>query len=265
MNQQGNVPTIPNCFNLCGKIALITGASRGIGAAVAKLFAENGAQVIISSRNQQNLDELAATLNAQFSDQSPVTPIACHIGQPQAIDDLIKTIVAKFGRIDILINNAATNPFFGELLDTPQSAIDKTFEVNIQGYLNISQQVGKLMREAKKGCIINTASVNGIIPAPMQGIYSMTKATILSMTAALAKETAKYGMRVNAVLPGLTDTQFASALTKNEKLLQSILPMIPMGRMAQPEEIAPAFLFLASDAASYITGVFLPVDGGLLA
>jgi len=249
-------------FDLKGKIALITGASRGIGEAVARLLSVHGAQVIISSRNQDKLDELAASINA---DGGQVKAMACHIGDAQAVTGLLDSIKREFGRIDILINNAATNPFFGELLDTPEAAIEKTIEVNIKGYLQMSQLVGKMMRDNGGGSIINTASVNGVIPAPMQGIYSMTKATVISMTAALAKETAQYGIRVNAVLPGLTDTKFASALTKNEALLKRVLPMIPMGRMAQPEEIAPAFLFLASDAASYISGVNLPVDGGLLA
>ncbi len=247
-------------FDLSGKVALITGASRGIGEAVAKLFVANGAQVIISSRNQESLDELAATIG-----NDKVVAMACHIGESEAMSQLLENIKEKFGKVDILVNNAATNPFFGELLDTPDSAVEKTIDVNIKGYLKMSQLVGKMMRDSGGGVIINTASVNGETPAPMQGVYSMTKATVMSMTAALAKETAKYNIRVNAVLPGLTDTKFASALTQNEKMLKMILPMIPMGRMAQPEEIAPSFLFLASDAASYITGINLPVDGGLLA
>ncbi|NVJ61527.1 MAG: glucose 1-dehydrogenase [Gammaproteobacteria bacterium] len=246
-------------FGLKGKVALITGASRGIGEAVARLYVANGAKVIISSRNQEALDELAKTI-----DPENVIAMACHIGEREAMDKLLGDIKEQFGRIDVLVNNAATNPFFGEVLDTPDSAIDKTIDVNIKGYLAMSQLVGKMMRDTGGGVIINTASVNGVSPAPMQGIYSMTKATVMSMTQAMAKECAKYNIRVNSVLPGLTDTKFASALTKNEKMLKMILPLIPMNRMAQPEEIAPAFLFLASDAASYVTGVNLPVDGGLL-
>lgn len=250
---------VEDVFSVRNKVVLITGASRGIGAATARLFAANGATVVIVSREQAALDELAEAI-----DPNKVIPMACHIGDAHATEKLIQTIVTRFNKIDVLINNAATNPFFGELLDTPDEAVAKTIEVNINGYLRLSQQVGKHMRETGGGVILNTASVNGIRPAPMQGIYSMTKATIISMTAALAKECAKYNIRVNAILPGLTDTKFASALTKNEKMLQMILPMIPMNRMAAPEEIAPAFLFLASDAASYITGAELAVDGGLL-
>jgi len=250
-------------FSLEGKVALVTGASRGIGEAVARLFASQGAQVIISSRRQESLDELAEIIN-QEGHSGSVVGMACHIGNTESVNSLLEQLTAKFDKIDILVNNAATNPFFGELIDTPESMVDKTIDVNIKGYLMISQMVAQIMKENGGGSIINTSSINGVIPGMMQGIYSITKAAVISMTASMAKETARYGIRVNAVLPGLTDTKFASALTKNEKMLNSILPMIPMARMAQPEEIAPAFLFLASDEASYITGVNLPVDGGLL-
>jgi len=251
-------------FNLEGKVALITGASRGIGEAVARLFAQQGAKVIIASRNQDALDQLASAIN-ESNGNNNVVSMACHIGNSESVNGLLAKLTAQFNKIDVLVNNAATNPFFGELLDTPESMIQKTIDVNIKGYLQMSQLVGKIMKENGGGSIINTASVNGVSAGPMQGIYSMTKATVISMTGAMAKETAKYGIRVNAVLPGLTDTKFASALTQNDKMLNSILPLIPMARMAQPEEIAPAFLYLASEASSYVTGISLPVDGGLLA
>ncbi len=250
-------------FSLKGKTAIITGASRGIGEATARLFAQQGAQVIISSRRQESLNELAETINEE-GHSGNVFPLACHIGDSASVSNFLQEVSKDFSTIDILVNNAATNPFFGELIDTPESMVDKTIDVNIKGYLAISQAVAKIMKENGGGSIINTASINGVIPGQMQGIYSITKAAVISMTASMAKETARYGIRVNAVLPGLTDTKFASALTKNEKMLKSILPLIPMARMAQPEEIAPAFLFLASNEASYITGVNLPVDGGLL-
>jgi len=255
--------SLQSAFSLQGKTALITGASRGIGEATARLFASQGATVIISSRRQEALDELAAQINSE-GHAGKVEGLACHIGNNDSVSALLDSLTAKYKQIDILINNAATNPFFGELIETPESMIEKTIDVNIKGYLMISQMVAKIMKKNGGGSIINTASINGVIPGMMQGIYSITKAAVISMTASMAKETARYGIRVNAVLPGLTDTKFASALTKNEQLLKSILPMIPMARMAQPEEIAPAFLFLASDAASYVTGISLPVDGGIL-
>ncbi|MFT5520609.1 MAG: NAD(P)-dependent dehydrogenase (short-subunit alcohol dehydrogenase family) [Enterobacterales bacterium] len=249
-------------FDLTGKVALITGASRGIGLAVANLFAEFGAEVIVSSRKQESLDEVAASINAKGG---KAHAMACHIGDAEAVGELMSNIKKQFGRLDILVNNAATNPYFGHILDTNESAIRKTVEVNIEGYFQMSQLAGQLMREEGGGCIINTASINGVQPGPMQGIYSITKAAIISMTQAFAKECAPQNIRVNAVLPGLTETKFASALTQNEAMLKRTLPSIPMHRVAQPEEIAPAFLYLASDAASYVTGISLPVDGGILA
>ncbi|MGV6852828.1 MAG: SDR family oxidoreductase [bacterium] len=250
-----------NAFSLDGKVALITGASRGIGAAVAQLMTQFGAHVIVSSRSQESVQQVADSIQKKGGN---ATAIACHIGNKQAVTELMKQIKKDFGKLDILVNNAATNPYFGHILDTNDSAIRKTVEVNIEGYFQMSQLAGQLMREAGSGCIINTASVNGVRPGPMQGIYSITKAAVISMTQAFAKECAPLNIRVNAILPGLTETKFASALTKNKQMLNSILPMIPMHRVAQPEEIAPAFVFLASDAASYITGITLPVDGGIL-
>jgi NAD(P)-dependent dehydrogenase (short-subunit alcohol dehydrogenase family) len=245
-------------FSLENKVALITGASRGIGEEVAKLYAQAGAKVIISSRKLDGLQKVVDKIGDQASAK------VCHIGDEDSIQNLVNEIKEEHGRIDVLVNNAAANPYFGHILDTPLAAMKKTIEVNIEGYFLMSQLVGQLMREQGGGCIINTASVNGVSPGPMQGIYSVTKAAIISMTKAFAKECAPQNIRVNSVLPGLTDTKFASALTQNEKMLKMILPIIPMHRMAQPEEIAPIFLFLASDAASYITGTDIPVDGGLL-
>ena len=248
-------------FSLEGKVALISGASRGIGEEVAKLYAKAGAHVIATSRK---IEGVQAVVDKIQQSGGQATAMACHIGEQDAIEDLVAAVKEKFGKVDVLVNNAAANPYFGHILDTPISALRKTVEVNIEGYFLMSQLVGQMMRESGGGNIINTASVNGVSPGPMQGIYSVTKAAIISMTQSFAKECAPQKIRVNAVLPGLTDTKFASALTQNEAMLKSILPAIPMHRMAQPEEIAPIFLFLASDAASYITGVSVPVDGGLL-
>ena len=260
-NQMLKKITSKQAFDLTGKVALITGASRGIGMAVAHLFAEFGAEVIVSSRKQESVQTVADSI---IEKGGKAHAIACHIGNAEAVSQLMLTIKQQFGALDILVNNAAANPYFGHILDTDEGALRKTIEVNIQGYFQMSQLAGQLMRETGGGCIINTASVNGVRSGPMQGIYSITKAAVIAMTEAFAKECAPQNIRVNAVLPGLTETKFASALTQNEALLKSYLPMIPMHRVAQPEEIAPAFLFLASDAASYITGISLPVDGGIL-
>ncbi len=248
-------------FDLSGRVALITGASRGIGEATARLLAEQGAHVIVSSRKQEDLDKVAAAITAAGG---KATAIAAHQGESAALKSLMAEIAEKFGRLDILVNNAATNPYFGHISDTDVGMIDKTLQVNIKGYFELSALASKLMKKGGGGSIVNIASINGVKPGNMQGIYSITKAAVINMTLAFAKECAPWKVRANAILPGLTDTKFASALTKNEQILKTVLPQIPLGRMAQPEEIAPAILFLASDAASYVTGTTLTVDGGFL-
>jgi len=250
-------------FDLSGRIALITGASRGIGEATARLLAEQGAHVIISSRKQEDLDNVADSIGKSGG---KATAIAAHQGESAALERLMGEIESAFGRLDILVNNAATNPYFGHVLDTQTSMIDKTLQVNVKGYFELSMLAGRLMRKTGTGgAIVNVASINGIKPGMAQAIYSVTKAAVINMTKAFAKECAPQKIRVNAVLPGLTDTRFASALTRNEQILKAFLPQIPLNRVAQPAEIAPAVLFLVSDAASYVTGTTIVADGGYLA
>lgn len=248
-------------FDLTGKVALITGASRGIGEATARLLAEQGAHVVISSRKQEDLDKVAASINAAGG---KCTAIAAHQGESAALKALIAEIESGLGRLDILVNNAATNPYFGHISDTDVSMIDKTMQVNIKGYFELAALASKLMKKTGGGAIVNIASINGVKPGMFQGIYSLTKAAVINMTQAFAKECAPWKIRCNAVLPGLTETKFASALTKNEQLLKMALNAIPLGRVAQPSEIAPAILYLVSDAASYVTGTTLTVDGGMI-
>jgi NAD(P)-dependent dehydrogenase (short-subunit alcohol dehydrogenase family) len=248
-------------FDLSGKVAIVSGASRGIGESTAKLLAAYGAQVICSSRKLDGSGAVAGTINR---DGGKAIAMACHVGETNAIDAFIAEVEKTFGRVDILVNNAAANPYFGHILDTPLEAMQKTIDVNIRGFFYMSQKVGQLMKKQGGGSIVNTASINGVRPGLGQGIYSVTKAAIINMTQAFAKECAPFKIRCNAVLPGLTDTKFASALTRNEQILKNFLPLIPLGRYAQPDEIAPAILFLASDAASYITGSCITADGGYL-
>jgi NAD(P)-dependent dehydrogenase (short-subunit alcohol dehydrogenase family) len=248
-------------FDLTGRVALITGASRGIGAATARLLAQQGAHVVISSRKQEDLDKVAAEINASGG---KATAIAAHQGESAALHRLMGEIEAGLGRLDILVNNAATNPYFGHISDTDMSMVDKTLQVNIKGYFELAALASKLMKKNGGGAIVNIASINGVKPGMFQGIYSISKAAVINMTQSFAKECAPWNVRVNAVLPGLTETKFASALTKNDQILKVALQQIPLARVAQPEEIAPAILYLVSDAASYVTGTTLTVDGGLI-
>jgi len=248
-------------FDLKDCVALITGASRGIGEATARLLAEQGAHVIISSRKQESLDTVAASINATGG---KATAIAAHQGESAALKALMSEIESAFGRLDILVNNAATNPYFGHISDTEMGMVDKTLQVNIKGYFELSALASKLMKKSGGGAIVNIASINGVKPGMFQGIYSISKAAVINMTLAFAKECAPWKVRCNAVLPGLTDTKFAASLIQNEQIMKAVLQQIPLARMAQPEEIAPAILYLVSDASSYVTGTTLTVDGGLI-
>jgi len=249
-------------FDLDGKIAFVSGASRGIGEAIAKLLAQQGAHVIVSSRK---IDGCQAVADAIVEAGGKASAIACHIGEMEQISAVFAQIRERFGRLDILVNNAATNPQFCHILDTDLSAFQKTVDVNIRGYFYMSIEAGKLMREHGGGSIINVASINGVSPGDFQGIYSITKGAVINMTKAFAKECAQFGIRCNALLPGLTDTKFASALVNNDAIREMALKQIPLRRVAEPSEMAGAVLYLASDASSYTTGVSLNVDGGYLA
>lgn len=249
-----------NLFNLDGKIALVTGASRGIGQSIAELLAEQGAHVIISSRKQEDCEKVANVINAAGGSAQAM---ACHIGDLQQIESIFTQIRDQQGRLDILINNAATNPYFGHILDTGIDFFQKTVDVNIRGYFFMSVEAGKLMRENGGGNIVNTASVNALQPGQMQGIYSITKAAVVNMTRAFAKECAQFNIRCNAILPGLTKTKFAGALFDNEKFYRHAVSNIPMRRHAEPDEMAGTVLYLVSDASSYTTGEIIVVDGGL--
>lgn len=247
-------------FDLTGKIALVSGASRGIGAAIAKLLARYGAHVIVSSRKQ---NECAAVAAAIVAAGGKAEAFACHVGRMEDIGALFAHIRATHARLDICVNNAATNPYFGHVLDTDLGAFNKTVEVNVRGYFFMSIEAGKLMRDNGGGAIVNTASINAIQPGPMQGIYSITKAAVVNMTKTFAKECAPLGIRCNALLPGLTKTQFAGALFEHEAIYKAAIDKIPLGRHAEPEEMAGTVLYLVSDASSYTNGECILVDGGI--
>ncbi len=248
-------------FDLSGKIAVVTGASRGIGAEIARLLAAQGAHVIVSSRKQEDCQKV---VDAIVADGGSAEASACHIGELAQIEALFVRLEQTHGRLDVLVNNAAVNPYFGPITETDPAIFQKTVDVNIRGYFYMSSFGAKLMAKHGGGSIINVASVNGVVPGFQQGIYSITKAAVISMTRAFAVECAEAGVRCNALLPGLTDTKFAAVLVNTPAILKQALAHVPMRRVAQPSEMAGAALYFASAASSYTTGAVLNVDGGYL-
>jgi len=249
-------------FALDGKVALVTGASRGIGEAIAVSLADYGAQCILVSRKADALQKVVDEISSRGGKAEAV---ACHVGDLDQINALFARVKDRYGRLDILINNAGTNPYFGEMLGADEGIWDKTFDVNLKGPFFITQHAARLMNDSGGGAIVNVSSINGVKPALLQGIYSMTKAGIISMTKAFAKELAPKNIRVNAILPGLVDTHFSQAIMNNEMIYDYAIKMIPMARHAVPREIAGAVIYLVSDAASFTTGACFVVDGGALA
>lgn len=250
-----------NIFDLTGKVALVSGASRGIGEEIALCLADYGAHVIVSSRKIEGCQSVADKIIANGGSAEALT---CNVGNMDDITATFQHIKQQHnGKLDILINNGAANPYFGHILDTDIAAFDKTVDVNIRGYFFMSIEAGKLMREQGGGSIVNTASVNAIQPGDMQGIYSITKAAVVNMTKSFAKECAPFGIRCNALLPGFTKTKFAGALFTNDEIYKKAVANIPMSRHAEPNEMAGAVLYLASNASSYTNGECIVVDGGL--
>jgi NAD(P)-dependent dehydrogenase (short-subunit alcohol dehydrogenase family) len=249
-------------FDLKDRIALVTGASRGIGRAIAEALAEQGAEVVLVSRRQESLETVAAGICEKGG---KAAGFACNMGSLADMDDLFDRIRETYGRLDILVNNAATNPYFGEMASIDEGAWGKTMDVNLKGPFFMIQKAVPLMEAAGTGAIVNVSSVNGIRPAAFQGVYSITKGALITMTRAFAKELAPRQIRVNALLPGFTDTQFSSVLMQNKEVYDMVIEQIPLKRHADPVEMAGAVLYLVSDAASYTTGACLTCDGGLLA
>jgi len=249
-------------FSLTGKIALITGASRGIGESIAKALAAQGAQCILVSRKAEGLDKVAEEIRKEGG---MAETMACHMGYLDQIQALFDNVKERFGKLHILINNAATNPHFGELTTAEEGHWDKIMDVNLKGPFFMIQKAVPLLEAAGGGAVMNVSSINGVSPAFLQGVYSISKAGIISMTKAYAKELAPKNIRVNALLPGMTDTKFSQAILGNKEIHDYVIQQIPMGRAAQLDEMAGAALYMVSDAASYTTGACILCDGGMLA
>lgn len=246
-------------IHLSGKVAIVTGASRGIGAEIARSFARAGAKVVLASRKIEGLEVIAAEIREAGGE---ATAIAAHMGQEDAVKALVQQTVDTYGQVDVLVNNAATNPYFGPMMNIEWGAWDKTFDVNVKGYYTATREVVRHIQGRKgQGSIVNVASVAGFMAMPLQGVYAMTKAAVVSMTKTLSVELGP-DIRINAICPGLIDTKFASALTKNDDVLKMVMDKTSLKRVGKPEDVSGVALLLASDAGAYFTGAVLTVDGG---
>ena len=246
-------------FDLTGKVALVAGASRGIGAAVARAMAEQGAHVICASRKVAACQIVADEIVANGGKASAMT---VHLGDVAALGQVVADIEKAHGRLDILVNNGATNVFYGPAHKCPEDAYDKTFEVNVKGPYFLTAHAIPLMLKGGGGAVVNVASIDGVNPGVFRAVYGMTKAAVINMTKGFAKEYGNKGIRVNALLPGLTDTKLASALKEMPGIDRFMQENLAISRMAQPEEMVGAVLLMVSDEGSYMTGESITVDAG---
>jgi dehydrogenase/reductase SDR family protein 4 len=246
-------------FQLDGKVALVTGASKGIGEAIARGLAEFGAKVVVSSRKQEAVDAVASAFKA---DGLEATGIAANMGSLDDIHHLVDETIETYGGLDIIINNAAANPVFGPIQNPDERAFDKIIDVNLKGPFELCKAAYPILKQRGGGSIIHISSIGGLKPEANIGIYSVSKAAIINLSKAMAQDWGKDNIRVNAICLGLIKTKFSEALWQNDETLEGFLRHIPLGRAGNPEDIAGLALFLASDAAAYCTGGFYMADGG---
>ncbi len=246
-------------LSLAGKVAVVTGGSRGIGKAVALTLADAGADIAICSRKLADLEKVAEEIKAMGR---KALCVVMHNREVDSIKIAVDTIMKEFGRIDVLVNNAATNPGMGLLVDMEEKMYDQIMLTNLKGYTVMSQLVGKVMRDQKSGAIVNVSSVGGVTPDNGLALYCISKAGIGMLTRAMAKEMGPFGIRVNCVAPGVTRTKFSQALWSNEEMMKVEMAHMPIKRVAEPVEMGRIALFLASDASAYMTGQILVADGG---
>lgn len=250
---------LSSVFSLEGKVALITGASKGIGFGIAEIFSAAGAKVVICSRKQEALDEMANQLNSKGYE---ATGIACNVGNMEELPKLVEKTVEKYGGIDILVNNAATNPVFGPVHETSLEAFDKIMNVNVKAAFELTKLCYPHLRNSSGASVINISSIGGLSPEHGLGIYSVSKAALISLTKVFAKEWGDSKIRVNVICPGLIQTKFSEALWSNDKIMSMIMRQLAIKRAGTSEEIGAMALFLASSASSYTTGGVFTADGG---
>ncbi len=248
-------------FSLNDKVAIVTGASKGIGESIVRLFAAHGAKVVVSSRKQAAVDEVAESIRQDGGD---AIGIEAHMGKMDSIKTLVDKTVEHYGKIDVIVNNAATNPVFGPVENCDESAFDKIMDVNVKGCFELAKLALPSMKTAGGGSIINLSSIGGLRPEPGLGIYSVSKAALIMLTKVMAKEWGRHNVRANVICPGLIKTKFSEALWKNEKIGEHFMKNLPISRIGVPEDIARLALFLAADASSYSTGSVFTSDGGFL-
>ncbi|NDC76658.1 MAG: glucose 1-dehydrogenase [Chitinophagia bacterium] len=249
----------PESFELQGRVAVVTGASKGIGRAIARLLGRQGASVVVSSRRQEAVD---LTVTALREEGIEASAIAAHMGDPVQVEGLLRHTVERYGGIDIVVNNAAINPVFGPILETDDAVFDKIMQVNVKGPMQLARLAHASMKARGGGSVINISSIEGLTPGHGLGLYSISKASLIAATKVMAREWGPDGIRVNAICPGLVETKFSEALTGNEKILRMVLAKQSLPMIATPEDISGLALFLASGASSFCTGGVFTADGG---
>ena len=247
-------------LSLAKKTAIVSGGSKGIGKAIAMKLAQAGANVVICSRKKENLD---SAVNEAELNELTLIPIECNTSNNESIQSVVDYTIEKFNGVDILVNNAAANPYYGPILNSEESHWDKIFDVNVKGYFNFAKACSKTMIANNSGKIINVASIAAKTPLEGLGVYNISKAAVVMLTKVLAKELGEYNINVNTLAPGLIKTDFSKALWENEDTHNKIVKSIPQGKMGSPDDISGMALYLASEASDFVTGSIFTVDGGI--